>query len=107
MYLRLKSEKVWVDLYAKTKSKILIVHSPLDRAYLTMKGILPSNDDLPVNLEIKEMDLLLEATPLEHIPFFRRGMMKRIDEFELWLMKNTKDYDTIGIKQFNNNSVFV
>lgn len=97
MYLRLKSEKIWVDLYAKTKSNILIVHSPLDRAYLTMKGIVPTKDDLNVNLEIKEMDLLLEATPLEHLPYFRNSMLKRIDEFELWLMKNTSDYDTIGI----------
>lgn len=94
MALILKSKNFWREF-----NPDLVLYSPLQRAKHTLLGIYPPRTDSDTTSEkydpfvaslyrpdkLQEMECLREATPLEHVPFFTKGLRKRMKEFEDFL----------------------
>eukprot|EP00536_Pseudo-nitzschia_multiseries_P012403 jgi/Psemu1/309088/fgenesh1_kg.473_\ len=89
-------EKLRKENFVESSGITLVVHSPLKRARQTSEGMLgcmtASSSDVAVK-EVKadtvsrvtETALLLEKTPAEWTPMYRKSFLKRISDFEAWL----------------------
>jgi broad specificity phosphatase PhoE len=84
-HVRLKLEE---SNFIPTMGIQLVVHSPLERAKQTSKGMLKSLaplDKAPSVERVVELDLLSEKLPHEWLPLVGEDFVRRIRELEVWL----------------------
>ena len=82
-------QKLKESNFLKDKRIELVVHSPMNRARMTSKGLLncmaPALKDDNVE-SVVEKEILVERTPAEFFPGNFKSFAARIEEFEEWLL---------------------